>query len=470
MDAAPLYVPPMPPVPERELSFRAFLRAMRTNALTMWPRPAYEEPVRYGRFFHRTSMLLNDPTGIHRVLVDNHANYARSPASIRLLRPLVGNGLLLSEGDDWRLQRRTIAPALAPRVMPLLVPHILSVARETVAALGDAVGTQVDLLTIVQRTALEIAARSMFSMGTQDFADRLRAMVFDYGMNYARPHLLDVALPPSVPTPGDLWRMTFRRRWLRFIEGVVAAREAIDDGREARDLFDLLRVARDPETGQGFTRAQLRDQVATIILAGHETTGATIFWALTLLARAPDFQARVAAEVRGKDLAANPDLPVTRAVVNETLRLYPPAFTLGRFAKAADRAGEVAIPRGAIILIAPWVLHRHKQNWTRPEAFDPGRFLPGAPPPARFAFMPFGAGPRICVGAQFALVEATLVLAALMQEFEVSMDETEPVLPVGVVVTQPDRAPAFRLRRRSSSAGAESACPSSTTSAAIMAN
>ncbi|MEO8716029.1 MAG: cytochrome P450 [Acetobacteraceae bacterium] len=460
-----LLVPPRPPVSARELPLRAFLRATRTNALTMWPQAAYEEPARVGKFFGRTSVLLNAPAAIHRVLVDNPENYRRSPASIRILRPLTGNGLLLSEGEDWRLQRRTIAPALAPRVLPMLARHIVAVADETVAALRTQTAAPIALFPIIQRTALEIAGRSMFSLEMRDFGAGLRALIAEFGMTHARPRLPDLILPPAIPTFGDIGRRLFQRRWMGFISTIMRAREAIPPSEDARDLFDPLRAARDPETGRGFTHEQLRDQIATMILAGHETTGVTIFWALTLLAHAPDAQARVAEEVRGLDLSTIPDLVFTRSVVSETLRLYPPAFTLARMAKSADQAGDVAIPRGAVILIAPWVLHRHRKLWRDPDAFDPTRFLPGAEPPPRFAYLPFGAGPRVCVGAQFALTEATLVLGAFIDAFEITLDGPRPVLPVAVVTTQPDHSPEFRLRPRRPATGA-APCPSSTPSAA----
>ncbi len=388
------------------------------------------------------------------MLVENPENYRRSPAAVRVLRPLTGNGLLLSEGEDWRLQRRTIAPALAPRVLPMLARHILAVTDETIIALRLKAAAPVELFPIIQRAALEIAGRSMFSLEMGEFGAGLRAMIAEFGMRHARPYLLDLIVPASIPTPRDVGRWLFHRRWMRFMERIMRAREAVPPAPEARDLFDLLRAARDPETGRGFTPAQLRDQVATLILAGHETTGVTIFWALTLLAQSPAAQARVAEEARGLDLGAIvaggdiPDLPYTRSVVSETLRLYPPAFTLTRMARGADRAGGVDLPRGSIILIAPWVLHRHRAYWSDPDAFDPDRFSADAPVPARFTYLPFGAGPRVCVGAQFALTEATLVLASLIKAFVVTLPGARPVVPVAVVTTQPDHSPEFALRTR----------------------
>ena len=143
-----------------------------------------------------------------------------------------------------------------------------------------------------------------------------------------------------------------------------------------------------------------------------------------------------------------PKLVYTRAVVQEALRLYPPAFTLARQARRTDTAGGIAIPAGAVVLIAPWVLHRHRRLWDQPEKFDPARFLPGAAPPERCAYLPFGMGPRVCIGAQFALTEATLVLAAMIQAFHIERAYSDPVVPVAIVTTQPDHPPLFRLAPR----------------------
>jgi cytochrome P450 len=194
--------------------------------------------------------------------------------------------------------------------------------------------------------------------------------------------------------------------------------------------------------------------VATLIAAGHETTGVALFWSLWLVAAAPAVQKRLAAEVApfdlGPDNAAEdlPQLVYTRAVVHEALRLYPPAFTLVRQAKHADEAGGIPLPAGAIVFISPWVLHRHRRLWAQPEVFDPARFLPGAPAPDRFAYLPFGVGPRVCIGAQFALTEAILVLATMIKAFKIERADDKPVEPVAIVTTQPDHPPLFRLQPR----------------------
>jgi cytochrome P450 len=450
---ATLFTPPHPPVPAVELPFFHFLRAIRSNALTMWTEAAYQEDVLVRRVLGRSNMLLNAPDAIHRVLVDNPGNYRRSPASIRILRPITGKGLLLSEGDDWRLQRRTIAPALAPRNLPMLARHIVTCTQEAVAALAAQTDGPVDLLAAMQNLALDIAGRSMFSLEMRQYGAAMRRMLTEYGLRYARPHLFDLVLPPSIPTLRDLGRRRFQRAWMELMEEIMRTRQAAPPSEAPRDLFDLLVAARDPETGAAFTQSQLRDQVATMILAGHETTAVTLFWSLVLLSGAPNEQQIVAEEVRAIDVTPETAMDVlprmvrTRAVISEAMRLYPPAFTIVRQAIGADRAGDVEIPRGSILMIAPWVLGRHRKFWRDPDAFDPSRFLPGAPTPPRFAYLPFGAGPRICVGAQFALTEAALVLAAMIRAFDVSLTEPAP-MPVAIVTTQPSHPPMFRLRAR----------------------
>jgi cytochrome P450 len=446
------YVPPVPPPPAAPLPMRQFLRAIRENALTIWPEGAYREEFMARQFLGRQNVLLNGPDAIHHVLVDNHANYRRSPASIRILRPITGDGLLLSMGEAWRLQRRTVAPALGPRNIPLLCRHIMASTREALDTLDQNADQDLDVQAFMQSLALDIAGRSMFSLETRRYAADMRRMLIEFGEHFARPHLWDMLLPPFIPTLRDRARARFSKRWMHLIESMMEQRTGGPAPTDTpRDLFDLLRAARDPETGAGFSPAELRDQVATLILAGHETTAVTLFWALVMLAGSVETQNWLAEELSGADLSEDgvqAKLIRTRAVVNETLRLFPAAFTLVRETILPDRIGTLKLPRHSVVMIAPWVLHRHHAYWADPGAFNPARFMPDAPPPPRFAFMPFGAGPRICVGAQFAMAEAVLVLAAFIQRFHVTRNDTRPVMPIAVVTTQPDHAPLFRLTRR----------------------
>jgi unspecific monooxygenase len=428
------------------------MKMMRESVIATWGQRAYEEDIIRGRFVGRGSFVLNAPDAIRHVLVDNYENYTRTPAGLRVLRPILGEGLLISEGRAWKYQRRTLAPAFTPRAVTTLIPHMLAATDDTVAKLRAASNGPVDLREAMQRMTLEIAGRTMFSFGMDRHGAALRDFVMEYGDQLARPHFLDLVLPLSWPSPQDFSRARFRKRWTAFVGMLMAERRAAGkkEGAPPNDLFDLMGAARDPETGEAFTDAQLGDQVATMILAGHETTGTALFWALYLLALDPVTQDQVAAEVQAATVDGEVDLDrlkFTRAVVDETMRLYPPAFLIARAAAGPDTIAGMPVKKNDVILIAPWLLHRHEKLWRDPNAFDPSRFMTGTPPD-RFAYLPFGVGARVCIGAHFALVEATLALAKMIGAFRVGLLDKEPVMPVGVVTTQPDRSPMFAITPR----------------------
>src|SRR6516165_1615787 len=209
--ATSLFQPPRPAVPARELSRRRLLQTLRRNALEIWSARAYEEELLVQHFFGRQRVLMNAPGGIDRVLVSNAGNYRRTPATIRILRPLVGRGLFLSEGEDWRLQRRSIAPALAPRVIPILARHIATVGIETLGRLGAESDRPVDLLAAMQFLALEIAGRSMFSLEMGRYGAPMRRMITGFGTKLGRTYLFDMILPAWIPTLRDLKRRRFPR-------------------------------------------------------------------------------------------------------------------------------------------------------------------------------------------------------------------------------------------------------------------
>ncbi|MBN9042200.1 MAG: cytochrome P450 [Rhizobiales bacterium 62-47] len=446
-------VPPFPPRASDSMTALGRLKAIRRSAIDTWGQRAYEDDVIKGRFFGRSSFILNTPQAIRHVLVENYENYTRTPAAFRVLRPMLGEGLLLAEGRSWKHQRRTLAPAFTPRAVTTLVPHMVSAIDETMADLDARRDGPVDLREVMQRMTLEIAGRTMFSFGMARHGAALRDFVVEYGERLARPHFLDLVLPLGWPSPQDISRIFFRKRWTQFIQALIAERRASgkNEGAPPRDLFELMVAARDPETGAAFSDEQLGDQVATMILAGHETTATALFWSLYLLALDPATQDDVAAEVRNiaaSDTGGVERLSVTRAVIDETMRLYPPAFLIARAAAGPDNIAGIPVAAKDVILIAPWLLHRHEKLWHDPNAFIPARFAPGMPPPDRFAYLPFGVGPRVCIGAHFAIVEATLALAKLIGSFRVDLQDRDPVMPVGVVTTQPDRSPLFRITRR----------------------
>jgi unspecific monooxygenase len=403
--------PPHPPKPIRLRSQPETFFVLRRNPLELWGAPAYEVPIAEGSFLGRRQMMLNAPEAIRHVLVTNASNYRRNEASRQVLQPILGE-----------------------------------------AALAPLCYRPIEVLPHIQRLTLDIAGRSMFSLEMEAFGAELRALITEYGLTYAQPGLLDLLMPGRIPSGPTRGRARFRKKWLAFLDRLIATRAALPTETDRpRDLYDLLAAAREPETGAAFSHAQLRDEISTMILAGHETTAVTLFWSLYLAALYPEAQDAIAVEAQATALegtAALNHLPATRAHIDEALRLYPPAFMLVREAIAADEvAGRPVVP-GTIVVISPWVLHRHRTLWANPDGFDPSRFLPGAPPVDRFAYMPFGAGPRICVGASFALTEAVLVLARLLARFRVRLCGDGAVMPRGLVTTQPDRVVRFELSKR----------------------
>ena len=451
--AAPLLIPPRPVPPKQRLSPLKLAMTLGRNVLAAWGEDSYRKDIVSVPFFGVTSFTLNDPDAIRHVFVDNHDAYARTPITRRMLRPILGRGLFLAEGEDWRHQRRALAPAFTPRAIDPLRPLMTRIAQERLDQLGRRAGRPLDLFDECQRLTLEIAGRTMFSLEMMERAERMRALVDGYATSVG-PSVLDLVLPQGIPNPQDLRRGLAAGRLKRFIEEMIRQRIAAGPAPETpRDLFDLLVAARDPRDGSAFDSAMLRDQVATMILAGHETTAIALFWSLLLLALSPDHQDEAAAEASrwgGDDGSPLPSqLPVIHAVANEAMRLYPPAFLVTRVATRPDRIGPHAVAEGDMINVSPWLLHRHERLWSDPHAFDPRRFMPGAPAIDRFAYLPFGIGPRVCIGAHFAVTELVIVLAECLKRFRVERTDDRPVQPIAVITLRPDHRARFRLNARS---------------------
>ena len=439
---------PIPYAAAERQSWWAIAATLRENSLAGFPPRAFEEMALSRSFLGHQQIILNDPEAIRHVLIDNADNYRRTASIPRLLGPVVGRGLFLAEGEEWRVQRRAAAPAFVPRMMSAVARHAARAGDRMSEELTISCGRQIDLFARLQLLALEIAAAALFSLDLAAEGPALRAELQSYATGLGRPTLLDFLLPHGWPTPRSPARRRFRRRWMAQIGALLKTRQQMPAADPPRDLFDMLAASAASEP-------DLVEQVATMLVAGHETTAVALFWSVYLAAQLPGLQQRLAAEAAPLDLgpdgaaAALPRLVEARAVVDEALRLYPPAFSVVRLAKAADRAGGIAIPARAVVLIVPWVLHRHRRFWSDPDRFDHTRFLPGAEPPARFSYLPFGTGPRACIGAQFALTEAVLVLARLLRDFAIELADDRPVRPLATITLQPDHPPPFRLRRRS---------------------
>ncbi len=441
--AAPIPVRPprpgrLPPPPLR------FMRALQANFISVWPEEAYARPVTHVRIGRRHMFTANAPALVKHVLLDNAANYHKSPIARRLFEPALGQGLLTSDGAVWKRHRQLVAPIFAQRRIAALAP---AMAEETLDNMAQwqahwtaQSGQAFDLTAALSRITLDIITRTMFGAESRAETTTIAAEADAY-QRLLRPSLLDfLGAPDWVPRPGARGARMIGDRLTDMIGRVVARRRALG---EARD--DLLAVLLEAVDHQEASAREIRDEIATVFTAGHETTAATLGWTLYLLDLHPAVERRVAAEVRdvlgGRAPTAEDldRLTLTRRVAEEALRLYPPAHTMTRLALGPDRLGDVPVPKGAVVLISTWLMHRNPTLWRDPDRFDPDRFAPerADPPRSRYSYFPFGAGPRVCVGASFAMQEIVVVLAIILQRWRVRMAPGHPIEPVALITLRP---------------------------------
>ncbi len=446
-------IPPAPPVPATDLPTLRLLQTTLRSNLDVWPRHMFEAPFSRRTVLGVDTVLLNDPAAVRHVFVTHAAGYVRPALMPRILRPLLGRGIFLSEGKEWRDQRRVLAPAFTPHNVGLLLPHFAATANELVRTLGDT--STADLSAAFQSAALEAALRAMFSLPDKAPRDRLGRLVRQFIAGPGRPAIID-SLAPTETSYGFLLRKrrAFEKVWFAAVDEVVAARKRAPNVGAHRDMLDMLLAARDPETGAPLASDEIRDQCATMIFGGFETTARLLFWTTYLLTLDRSEQERVRVEVAafppdcvtGLDDLAN--WPRLRMVLLESMRLYPPVPHLVRQPVADDEILGERVHPATQVWVSPWVMHRHRSHWPNPTAFIPDRFA-GTPSPwtSNGAYLPFGAGPRICLGATFAMAEAQILMATMLAHFRLYRADDRPVIPVGRLTIEPSHAAMFCLER-----------------------
>lgn len=459
---APLYPPTLTP-PEATLSTLQFLRRCAANPLATIPVAAYRDPVTCinpARGYR--TVWLCDPGEIEKVLVRDAAHYRKTDLERRLFDPVLGQGVLTAEGADWRWQRRLLAPLFRPSEVRSYVPEMAAAAAEQIArwraAVSSLSGTSPSepLLRAIDTDMTEatyaVIVRTMLYGG----APKDVSAVITAGQKYleATPWILAyglLQLPSWLPHPA---MFKLRRAATTFRASVTAI---IDDRRkrsgDTNDLLGRLLAARDPETNAPLTDALLVDNLATLLEAGHETTAKALTWALYLLARAPHWQQRIRDEVISvagdEPITADhlDSLAITERVIKEALRLYPPAPIVVRTPlQPREVAGYRLEPTNQIV-IPIFAIHRHRLLWNDPDRFDPDRFLP-EPEAARerTQYMPFGAGPRICLGGAFAMIEAKVLLASFVRAARFEWDGRHLPEPLSRVTLQPKGGMPLLLR------------------------
>ncbi len=453
----PLWRPPAPrPLGPLRSLFRVLLKGER-NLLSLLPAPAYRLRIGLLGWSRRGIVLVNEPALVSEVLLDPQQIYPKNDLMVDALQALVGDSMFVCSGPVWQRQRAMIAPAFALMRMETVFDGMCLAVEEQVAALAQAsaAGTSLSLDAMLSRLTADIVCRALFSVPLTSQAARA---VFEDFLIFERSCA-------SV----NVGQLIFGRPWAAAPQS-PAVREAcariraqigvLLDDREARgggatDIAGMLLVARDPDTGGAFTREELIDQLGVFFLAGHETTASALTWAFFILSMQPALADRVRHEVAGQrargvlDVAALRQLPFTRNVFRETLRLYPPITFLPRVALRDGMLGSCRIRRGNMIMIAPWILHRHAGFWQHPEHFDPDRFDRGLDRgQGAGTYIPFGQGPRVCVGAAFANLEATLILARLLECFDFVVEHPEQVRPAARLTTRPEREIHVRVIKR----------------------
>lgn len=444
----------LPPGPKGNLLFGHMLRVGGAQ----WFAYLRECQQSYGdtfllRFFRVPVCVVCNPDDIEQVLVTNYANFIKS-RDYRAIGNVLGHGLLNSEGEFWRKQRKQMQPAFHQENIQSYGNVMVECAERMLATWGD--GQELDVHQAMMRLTLDIVARTLFGADVSEmfgqFGEALELMMKRY-MAFASIAYL---LPPTVPLP----KLPKMRRMVRGLDGLIyrliAERRRNAETAPTRDLLQLLVNARDDD-GRQMSDVQLRDEMMTLFLAGHETTAIALSWTWYLLGQHPEVEARLLTElnnVLGASAPSSADLrrlPYTEMVIKESMRLYPPAWGIGREARKPFDVGGYHLPGGTNVLILQWLSHRDPRYFAEPEKFDPERWREdpvrmGRLP--RFVYFPFGAGPRVCIGAGFAMMEAVLLLATIAQRFHLEVDSTHHVGMQPAITLRPKHGIKVKLHKR----------------------
>ena len=443
VSAAALYPPTVPPSARALPLWLTLLRFTR-NPLRSLPRAVYEtDIVAYGRKRPLVAWVTGSDL-IEQVLVKRTDIFAKTRLDRRVLKPLIGTGLLTAQGDHWRWQRRIASPLFRPNDALAYVPVMAQAGHEQIARWRAKGAAHVAPIEIdMTETTFAVIARTILAGIDESEAGEIQRT----GYRFIRPIMWSVASALML-TPEHWWYPGKAQMMRAAVENRAVVQRLLDKRRaagiEGDDLVARMLQARHPDTGAPMSDEELIDNLSTFLLAGHETTAKALTWTLYLLARSPQWQERVRAEVQsvtgGCAVTAGhiAHLTVTQRVLKESMRLYPPVPAMTRVNLEATELGGIALPEPALIVIPVFAVHRHKATWEDPERFDPDRFLPEREANLkRTQFMPFGAGPRVCIGAAFAMTEATVILATLLQSVRFSWDGTHKPEPISRVTLHP---------------------------------
>ncbi|MEO0423457.1 MAG: cytochrome P450 [Pseudomonadota bacterium] len=442
-----MYVPPRPrPLPALAALVRTAMRG-EGDLLSLLPDKAYQFDVGYLGYSRRSILLVNRPELVKGVMTDPADIYPKNDLMVGALEPLVGDSIFVSSGDRWRCQRAMVDPAFSHiRITRAFASMTAAVdAYEERLAQQAASGEPISLDLTMSHLTADIICRTVFSTSLES---NIAREVFDaftvFERSVAHVELKALIFDPPFRTyeqsPTVLEACEKIRRHLgHLVDSHLNAPEE-----KYNDIASACVAARGPDGGPGLSRKELIDQLGVFFLAGHETTASVLTWVFFILSMQPQVVARMREEVArvvgDGELAFDQvrQLPFVRAVFRETLRLYPPITFIPRVAAEPTKIGRFRLRKGAMIMIAPWTMHRHQRMWKHPEAFDPDRFMPEREHEIPSgAYLPFGTGPRVCVGAGFAATESTLILARLVRRFDFHTIDAHRVRPAARLTTRP---------------------------------
>lgn len=389
-----------------------------------------------------TIYMLNNPDDVRQVLTRAHPDYTKDLYDYRVLSRTLGKGLVTNDGESWARQRRLMQPMFHHKVVNAFDEVINGYTSSLAARWRSLPADQpVALEREMSRVTFQIVAATLFGSEIDEHAGEMSDILDVINVNTKTLHAF-MTLYPWVPTPHNLRFHKVIARLNQIVYKLIEARRR--RGVSDRDLLDRLLTARDEQTAQGMEEKQIRDEVITLLLAGHETSATALQWTFHALAEHPEVEAELLNELdtvlagRPATAADLPRLPYLKQVVQESMRLYPPVWAIARQSEQPQEFGGFKLPAKSYISILPYSLHRHPEHWPDPERFDPGRFTPQQSQGRHsYCYIPFAAGPRTCIGASMSMLEIQLVLAQLLQQFRVRPVPGHPVVPMATITYRP---------------------------------
>jgi cytochrome P450 len=443
-DGSPEMLPPSVKLLAKREGLLSLARRSRRNILEVIPEVSLTRRIISGRLLRRFH-IVTDPEANRAIFKTRIENYPKSPEAKGILQKALRHGLFVLDGDEWRWQRRALNPAFAPRNIKRLGALMSRVAEEGALRLQSK-DRAVNISDEMMRTAFDVIVRVTFAGGNGQSAvpvDVVNDAIEHYLDNTGRVSILDyLGLPTWIPRPGRVRTHPTLKALKAGADAAIADRRK-HPNLEDPALMDLLLDAEDPETGRKMTDEELRDNLITFLIAGHETTALTLTWALYLLAQAPEKQERASQEARlvlGARTATVDDLSqlgYVRQVLQEAMRLYPPIPMHLRTAQGTDTLCEHAVKKGDTVIVPYYTLHRHRSHWQDPDRFMPERF-DDMSKIDRFAYVPFSVGPRVCIGAEFAMQESIIILATLLARFRFSPIAGKQPIPKLILTLRPN--------------------------------